>query len=65
MHNTYKSEDYKKKFCESLREQPIKIINFEKKKNVPFTNEQAELNEKTEICHICKKCLYISTLKSQ
>ena len=26
-----RGEDYMKKFCESLREQPMKIIDFEKR----------------------------------
>ena len=29
-------------FCESLREHAMKIINFEKKKLIPLTNEQQE-----------------------
>ena len=49
-HDVYRSEDCMKKFCESLREHVIKIINFEKKKMISLTNEQQELHEKTKIC---------------
>ena len=31
-----------KKFCESLREHPIKIINFENKKMMLLTNKKYE-----------------------
>ena len=31
-HDVYKGKDCMKKFCESLREQAMKIINFKKKK---------------------------------
>ena len=44
--NVYRGEDCMKKFCESLREHTVKIINFEKKKIIPLTNEQQESNEK-------------------
>ena len=32
-HDVYSDKDCMKKCCEFLREQPMKIINFEKKKN--------------------------------
>ena len=44
-----------KKFCESLIEHTVKIINLNKKKMIPLTNKQQELHEKTKICYICKK----------
>ena len=50
-----------KKFCESLREQVIKIMYSEKKKIIPVINKQQELYEKTKICYIFTKSLYIST----
>ena len=31
MHDVYRDEDCMKKFCESLREQAMRIIKFEKK----------------------------------
>ena len=41
------------KFCESLREYGIKIINFQKMKLL--TNKQQELYENAKICYICKE----------
>ena len=38
-HDIYRGEDCMKKFSESLREHKMKIINFEKKKMIPLTNE--------------------------
>ena len=32
-HDVYKGKDCIEKFCEFLREHPMKIINFKKKKN--------------------------------
>ena len=32
-HDIYRGKDYLKKFCESLREDAMKIVNFKKKKN--------------------------------
>ena len=51
-----------KKFCESLREHALNIINFEKKKIIPLTNEQLELNEKIKIYYICNKGFNMNTL---
>ena len=31
-HDVYRGRDYMKKFCESLREHAMEIINFKKKK---------------------------------
>ena len=42
------------KFCESLREHAVKIINFNKKK-MKLLKEQQESNENSEICYICKE----------
>ena len=39
-YNVYRGEDCMKKFCESLRKHAMKIIDFEKKKMIPLTNEQ-------------------------
>ena len=42
-----------KKFCEPLREDAMKIINFKKKKKV--MKEQQEWCENAKICYICKE----------
>ena len=39
-HDVCSDEDCMKKFCESLRKYTMKIINIEKKKIIPLTNEQ-------------------------
>ena len=44
-----------KKFCESFREQTMKIINFKKKKRKLLTKEQQESYENAKICYICKE----------
>ena len=58
----YRCEYYMKKFCESLGEHEMRIINFEKKKMIPLTNKQQESYEKAKICYICVKSSCISTL---
>ena len=44
-----------KKFCESLREHPMQIINFKKKKMKLLTKEQQESYENAKTCYICKE----------
>ena len=44
--NVYRGEYCMKKFCESLREHKMKIINFEKKKIIPVANKEQESNQK-------------------
>ena len=39
-HDVNRGKGYMKKFCESLREQAMEIINFKKKKMKLRTNEQ-------------------------
>ena len=42
-------------FHKDLRDQAMKIINYEKKEMMPLTNEEKESYEKQRICYICKK----------
>ena len=44
-----------KKFCESLREHAMEIINFKKEKMKLLTAEQRETYENAKICYICKE----------
>ena len=53
-HDVYRSKDCMKKFCESLREHVMKIINFKKKKMKLLTKEQQESYENAKICYNCK-----------
>ena len=43
------------RFCKDLRDQAMKIINHEKKKEILLTNEEKESYEKQSICYICEK----------
>ena len=52
-HDMYRGKDCMKKFCESLREHAMKIINFKKMRL--FTKEQQESYENSKICYICKE----------
>ena len=44
-----------KKFCESLREHAMKIINFKRKKMKLLTKEQQKSYENGKVCYICKE----------
>ena len=61
--NYYGGKDCMKIFCNDLRDQALKIINYEKKKEIILTNEEKESYENQENCHICWKEL--CTAKSQ
>ena len=54
-HGIYSSKDCIKKFCESLREYPMEIINFNKKKKLLLTKEQQGSHENAKIFYICKE----------
>ena len=51
----YREKDCMKIFCKDLKDQAMKVINYEKKEMIPLTNEEKESYENQEICHICKK----------
>ena len=53
-HDIYRGKHCMKKFCESLREHAMKIINSKKKKVKLLTEEQQESYDNAKICHICK-----------
>ena len=54
-HDVYRGNDSMKKFCESLREYSMKIINFKKKKMKLLTKGQQKSYELAKICYICKE----------
>ena len=64
-HDVYRVKDSMKKFCESLRERAMKIINFKKKKMTLITKEQQESYQNAKICYICKEKLESKYLKKQ
>ena len=39
-------------FCKDLKDQVMKIINYEKKKIMPLTDEEKETHENQKICYI-------------
>ena len=51
----YRGKDCIKIFFKDLRDQAMKIINHEKKKEIILTNEEKESYENQKNCHICGK----------
>ena len=45
----YRDKDCIKKFCKDLREHPIKIVNYEKKKMIPLTIKEEIYHNKQRI----------------
>ena len=41
-------------FCKDLKEQAMKIINYEKKEMIPLTDEEKEV-QNSEVCYICEQ----------
>ena len=54
-HNVCRGTDRMRRFCESLREHTMKIINFKKKKMKLLKKEQQESYENAKMCYICKE----------
>ena len=54
MHGVHKGKDCMKQFCESLRENAMKIINFKKIKIKLLINKQQESSKNAKICYICE-----------
>ena len=61
-HDVYRGEDYMKTFHESLRENATKIVNFEKKKMIPLTNDESIFISYRINCYTCKECMNINKL---
>ena len=62
-HDVYRGKDSMEKFCESLREHEMEILNFKKMKL--STKEQQESYENVKICYICKEALENKYLKDK
>ena len=54
-HDVYRGKDCMKKFCESLREHTMKIINFKKKEITLLKKEQHKSYQTAKICYICQE----------
>ena len=51
----YKGEHCTEMLSKDLREQTMKIINYEKKQMIPLTNEEKKSYENPKICYLCEK----------
>ena len=51
----YRGKDCMIMFCRDLKEQAMKIINYEKKKIIPLTDKEKETHENQKVCYICEK----------
>ena len=60
-HDVYGGKDCMNKFCESSRQQAMKIINFKKKKMKLLTKEKKESYENAKSVIFAKKNLKITT----
>ena len=43
------------RFCKSLREDAMKIIDYEKKGMIPRTEKESKSYKKQKVCYICKQ----------
>ena len=51
----YRGEDCMKMFCKDLKEQAMKINNYEKKEMISLADEEKEVHENSEVCYICEQ----------
>ena len=51
----YKGEEFMETFCEDLREQAMKTIDYEKKEMIPLTDKENKSYQKEKVIYICKK----------
>ena len=51
----YRGKNCIEMFCKDLRNQAMKIINYEKKEMIPLTNEETESYVKQKVCYVCEK----------
>ena len=53
--NYYRGKNCMKIFCKDLKDQAMKIINYEKKEMIPSTDKEKKTYENQKNCHICEK----------
>ena len=53
--NYYRGKDCIETLCKKLKEQALKIINYEEKEMIPLTKEENNFYDEQEICYICKE----------
>ena len=54
-HDVCRGKDCMKKFCESLREHAMRIINIKKEKMKSLTKAQQNSYQNSKICYICEE----------
>ena len=55
----YRSWDYMEKLCNDLREHPVRIVKYEKKRNDIANWRRKEVSWKAKIGYVCKKKLVL------
>ena len=63
--DVYRGKDCMKKFCESLREDAKRVINFKEKNMKLSTKEEQESYGNAKICYICKERFENKYLKAK
>ena len=51
----YRRKDWMEMFYKDLRNQAMKIINYENKEMIPLTDKETEYYKKQKVCYICEK----------
>ena len=51
----YREKHCMEMFCKDLRNQAMKIINYDKKEMIPLTDKELESYQKQTVCYICEK----------
>ena len=54
VHDKHKEKECMKKFCESLREHEMEIVNFKKEKMKLLTNKKQKSYQNAKACYIYK-----------
>ena len=53
--NYYRGKYCIEKLCKKLKENAMKIINYEENKMIPLAHEENQFYKEQEACHICKE----------
>ena len=48
----YRGKNFMEMFCKDLKDQAMKIIDYEKKEMIPLTDEETKSYEKQRVCYI-------------
>ena len=62
--NYYRGEDCMKMFCKDLKDQAMKIINYEKKEMIPLTDKEKETHKiRKFVIYVTKNFVQIKIIK--